>query len=146
MATPSAGTHFYGSEQQWLVTLNVGGFDYGVFDTFTGGDVTAPAVKHRPGGMGPEVTYNSLPMYSDVTVGRVYSTQRDHPLIAQLHTQAGNQLASVTLQPLDDNGVPWGSPRVYQGRLISIKDGKTDSNSNSPRVFEVDIAVETIQG
>jgi hypothetical protein len=146
MATPSAGTHFYGSEQQWLVTLNVGGFDYGVFDTFTGGDVTAPAVKHRPGGMGPEVTYNSLPMYSDVTVGRVYSTQRDHPLIAQLHTQAGNQLASITLQPLDDNGVPWGSPRVYQGRLISIKDGKTDSNSNSPRVFEVDIAVETIQG
>jgi hypothetical protein len=146
MATASAGTHFYGSEQQWLVTLNVGGYDYGVFDTFTGGDVTAPAVKHRPGGMGPEVTYNSLPMYSDVTVGRVYSTQRDHPLIAQLHNQAGNQLASITLQPLDDIGNPWGSPRVYQGRLIAIKDGKTDSNSNSPRVFEVDIAVETIQG
>jgi hypothetical protein len=146
MATASAGTHFYGSEQQWLVTLNVGGYDYGVFDTFTGGDVTAPAVKHRPGGMGPEVTYNSLPMYSDVSVGRVYSTQRDHPLIAQLHTQAGNQLASITLQPLDDNGVPWGSPRVYQGRLITIKDGKTDSNSNAPRIFEVDIAVETIQG
>lgn len=145
MAVPD-GRHFFGSEQQWLVSLNVGGVDYGVFDTFTGGDVTAPAVKHRPGGMGPEVTYNSLPAYSDVVVGRVYSTQRDHSFIQQLHNAAGRQLASVTLQPLDDNGTPWGSPRVYQGRIISVKDGKTDSNSNAPRMFEVDIAVETIQG
>jgi len=140
------GRHFYGSEQQWLVSLTVAGVDYGVFDTFGGGDVSAPAVKHRPGGMGPEVTYNSLPAYSDVTLGRVYNTQRDHSLIQTLHDQTGRQLASVTLQPLDDNGAPWGAPRVYQGRIIAVKDGKTDSNSNSPRMFEVDIAVETIQG
>jgi len=144
MSTP--GQHFFGSEQQWLASLVVGGYDYGVFDTFTGGDVSAPAVKHRPGGMGPEVTYNSLPNFSDISVSRVYATQRDHPLVQQLHNAVGRQLASVTLQPLDDNGVPWGSARVYQGRIIAVKDGKTDSNSNSPRVFEVDIVVETIQG
>ena len=140
------GRHFFGSEQQWLVTLNVGGADIGVFDTFSGGDVAAPAVKHRPGGMGPEVTYNSLPAYSDIMVGRVYNTQRDHSIIASLHSAVGRQLASVTLQPLDDNGTPWGSPRVYQGRIIAVKDGKTDSNSNAARLFEVDIAVETLAG
>lgn len=134
----------FGSEQQWLVSLTVDGEDYGVFDSFTGGDVVAPTVKHRPGGMGPEVTYNSLPAFSDVVVGRVYQTNRDHALINKLHAKAGRKAASVTLQPLDNDGHPWGVARVYQGRLISIKDGKTDSNSNAPRMFEVDIAVETI--
>jgi hypothetical protein len=143
MAT-QVNSHFYGSEQQWLATLTVNGVDYGVFDKFSGGDVTAAANKHRPGGMGPEITYLSLPSYSDVTLTKVYETQRDHDRVAQLHALAGRALASVTLQPLDDNGQPWGSPRVYQGRLTAVKDGGTDSMSNAARMFEIDIAVETI--
>jgi hypothetical protein len=143
MAT-QVNSHFYGSEQQWLATLTVNGVDYGVFDKFSGGDVTASSNKHRPGGMGPEITYLSLPSYSDVTLTKVYETQRDHDRVAQLHALAGRALASVTLQPLDDNGQPWGTPRVYQGRLTTIKDGGTDSMSSAARMFEIDIAVETI--
>lgn len=143
MAT-QVSNHFYGSEQQWLATLNVNGVDYGVFDRFAGGDVSAAVNKHRPGGMGPEITYLSLPSYSDVTLTKVYETQRDHDRVATLHTLAGKALASVTLQPLDDNGQPWGTPRTYQGRLVAVKDGGTDSMSNAARMFEVDIAVETV--
>jgi len=138
--------HNFGSEQQWLATVQVGNLNLGNFDTFSGGDVAAPAVKHRPGGMGPEVTYNSLPAYSDVVVGRVYETQRDHQLIGQLHNLVGRTMATVTMTPRDDNGVPWGPPRIYQGRLINVKDGKADSNSNAARMYELDIAVETIAG
>jgi len=142
----SDGRHFYGSQQQWLATLNVGGTDYGIFDTFSGGDVTATVNKHRPGGMGPEVSYMSLPSYSDVVLNKVYHTQADHARIATLHQQVGKALATVSLQPLDDQGSPWGSPRVYQGRITSVKDGGTDSGSNAPRMFEIDIAVETVAG
>jgi hypothetical protein len=142
----SDGRHFYGSEQQWLPSLNVGGVDYGIFDRFTGGDVSATVNKHSPGGMGPEVTYLSLPVYADVTLTKVYNTQQDHARIAALHNAVGKQLATVTLQPLDDNGNPWGSPRVYQGRITAVKDGQTDSTSNAPRMFEIDIAVETVAG
>lgn len=146
--------HNYGSEQQWLVSLSVKDaqghelipVDKQVFDTFSGGDVTAPAVKHRPGGMGYEVTYNSLPSFSDIMLGRVYETQRDHALVATLHAVAGRVLASVTLTPLDENGSVWGPPRIYSGRLIGVKDGKTDSNSNAPRMLEIDIAVESMSG
>ena len=137
-------SHFYGSEQQWLATLNVNGVDYGIFDKFTGGDVSAAANKHRPGGMGPEVTYLALPTYTDVSLTKVYETQRDHDRVAALHDKVGRALASVTLQPLDDQGNPWGNPRVYQGRLIGVKDGGTDSMSNAARMFEVDISVETV--
>ena len=143
MAT-TVSSHFYGSEQQWLATLSVAGVDYGIFDKFAGGDVTAAVNKHRPGGMGPEITYMSLPTYSDVTLTKVYETQRDHARLATLHSLAGNALATVTLQPLDDQGNPWGTSRTYQGRLVAVKDGGTDSNSNAARMFEVDIAVETV--
>lgn len=136
--------HFYGSEQQWLATLNVGGTDYGTFDKFAGGDVSAPVNKHRPGGMGPEITYLSLPVYSDVTLTKVYETQRDHARIAALHAAVGNQLATVTLQPLDDTGAAWGTARTYSGRIVAVKDGGTDSTSNAARMFEVDIAVENV--
>jgi hypothetical protein len=136
--------HFYGSEQQWLATLNVGGVDYGTFDKFAGGDVSAPVNKHRPGGMGPEVTYLSLPVYSDVTLTKVYNTQADHDRVAALHNAVGNQLATVTLSPLDDTGAIWGTPRIYTGRLVSVKDGGTDSTSNAARMFEVDISIETV--
>lgn len=139
-------SHFYGSEQQWLATLNVNGVDYGVFDRFAGGDVSAAVNKHRPGGMGPEITYLSLPSYSDVTISKVYETQRDHDRVAALHNLVGKAIASVTLQPLDDQGNPWGTPRVYQGRLVHVADGGTDSMSNAARMFECGIAVETIAG
>jgi hypothetical protein len=139
-------SHFYGSEQQWLATLNVNGTDYGTFDRFSGGDVSAAVNKHRPGGMGPEITYLSLPSYSDVTLDKVYETQRDHDRVSALHNLVGRAIASVTLQPLDDQGNPWGTPRVYQGRLVSVADGGTDSMSNAARMFSIGIAVETIAG
>lgn len=141
-----ATTHNIGSEQQWLATLSVGTFQNYVFDKFAGGDVSAPVVKHRPGGMGPEITYTSLPSFSDITLTKVYETQADHANIATLHSYAGNQLATVTLTPLDDTGAVWGPARVYSGRIVAVKDGGTDSNSNAARMFEVDIAVESING
>lgn len=160
MATTT--THNYGSEQQWLATLSIDSIPANltlstlttgsqiVFDKFSGGDVTATVNKHRPGGMGPELTYMSLPSYSDVVLTKVYETQVDHDKVADLHLLVGRGLVSVTLQALDDEGNPWTSSqagagaRVYQGRLTAVKDGGTDSMSNAARMYEIDIAVETV--
>jgi len=150
--------HNYGSEQQWLATLQISGniptgmtlttLNTGssiVFDKFSGGDVTAAVNKHRPGGMGPEITYLSLPSYSDVVLTKVYETQVDHAILADLHNMAGRVMVTVTLQPLDDEGNNWtGAARTYSGRLVNVKDGGTDSTSNAARMYEVDIAVETV--
>ena len=141
--TSTTNSHNYGSEQQWLATLTVGTLVI-VFDKFSGGDVSAPVNKHRPGGMGPEISYASLPVYSDVILTKVYETQLDHDNVATLHNLVGNAQATVTLQPLDDTGATWGKARTYSGRLTAVKDGGTDSNSNAARMLEVDIAVETV--
>lgn len=137
----------FGSEQQWLPSAFVEGVgNLGVFDKFNGGDLTAAVVKYRPGGMGPEVTYLTLPVITDVTLTRVYEQQRDHALIAKLHTLSGRATASVTLQPLDTDGNPFGNPRTYQGRLGTVKDGQTDSMGNAIRMWELDIVCETVAG
>jgi hypothetical protein len=115
-----------------------------VFDKFSGGDVSAPVNKHRPGGMGPEITYLSLPTYADIMLTKAYNTQQDNAIIADLHTMCGNTQVIVSVQPLDDSGQVWGSPRQYQGRLIAVKDGGTDSMSNAVRMWDVTIAVESI--
>lgn len=133
------------TELQWLVSVQLDDWGtLGVFDKFSGGDVTATPNKHRPGGMGNEVTYFSLPTYSDVTVSRVYDQGRDQSIIALVHTLAGNTYGTVTVQPLDADAAPWGSPRTYRGRIAAVKDGGTDSTSHNPRMWDLDFAIESV--
>ena len=134
-----------GSEQQWLPSATVASIGpLGVFDMFSGGNVTATPPKNRPGGMGPELTYVGLPTYSDVVLTRVYEETRDHVLIGVLHSLVGKVYGTVAEQPLDDTGNPWGSPRTYYGRLAAVDDGTTDSNSSTVRKWTITFAIETI--
>lgn len=133
-----------GTEQNYLVTVVVDGQALGVFDTFSGGDPAAQSVKHRPGGMGPEKSYATLPSYTDVTVGRVLEPARDWELIRQLTQKAGRVDASATVQPLDADGNIWGNPKTYNGTFLGIKDGKVDSTSDAIKMLEVDLSCTTV--
>jgi len=134
-----------GSMQQYLPTVTVDGLgSLGNYDKFTGGDVTTTITKHRPGGMGPEISYLGLPVYGNVTVSRVYEEVRDHTLIATLNTLVGSTYGTVAVQPLDQNGNPYGSPRTYRGRLSAVKDGNADSTSSAPREYELEFEIETV--
>ena len=145
----------YGSEQQWIPHLTVtspfktgplaGVVIHVKFDKVSGGDVTANPPKYRPSGMGDEISYTALPVYSDVMLTKAFE-QADLTVQAQLRALAGRAPATVTLVPLDDAGVAWGNNRVYSGRFASIKDGNTDSTSQAVRSWDVTVSVETIQG
>jgi hypothetical protein len=133
------------TEQQFLVTVNVDTIgDLGVFDKRTGGDNTVASVKHRPGGMGPEKSYSSLPTYSVVSVTRVYERVRDHELVRLLRTLSGSARATVIEQPLDSDGNAYGVPTTWRGRLSNVKSGGADSTSVTLRMFEIDVEPETV--
>jgi len=132
------------TEMNWVENVVVDGIPLGPFDTRSGGDALAKETKHRPSGMGPEKTYVTLPSYSTATLGRVYERERDHELVRTLIGRAGRARASYSEQPLDGDGNSWGQPLISSGRFLGIKIGKTDSNSDAPRMLEVDIAIETI--
>jgi len=145
----------YGSEQQWIPKLTVispfktgitAGKTYNVtFDKFSGGDATANPPKYRPAGMGDEISYAALPVYSDAMLTKAFA-QADLETQAAFRVLAGRAQAIVTLVPLDDTGVAWGHNRVYTGRLASVKDGNTDSTSSAVRTWDVSVSVETVSG
>ena len=148
---------YFGSEQQFLVSLAILAAPAGIslasdlgsnkaitFDKFSGGDVQSTINKHRPGGMGPEISFLALPTYSDVTITKAWNTGIDNNVWSDLTQIIGNSLVSVTVQPLDDGGNAWGSPTVYTGRLNKAMPGGTDSNSNSVHMLEVGLSVETV--
>ena len=133
------------SEQQYLPSISIDGVgSLGNFDKFTGGDVTASIVKHRPGGMGNEKSYLGLPVYGNVTVERVYEEERDNSLVAQVRTLVGSTYATVSVQPLDDDANPFGAPRTYRGRIEGVNDGEADSTSSTPRMWSIELVVETV--
>ena len=131
------------TEQQYLVTVNVAGRDLGVFDKMTGGDTTVTSAKHRPGGMGAEKSYRTLPTYADIVLSRVTESARDWELIRWLSNQAGAVPVTVVRQPLDAQGNAWGTPYTYRGRLGPVKPGQVDSTSSAVAMWEMDVFVET---
>jgi len=154
----NAGTPtYFGSEQQFLVSLSILTAPSNVtfssnlaanasvtFDKFSGGDVQSTINKHRPGGMGPEISFLALPTYSDVSISKAWNTGTNNALWQDLTSVIGNSIAQVTVQPLDDGGNAWGAATVYTGRINKAMPGGTDSNSNSVRLLEVGLSVETV--
>lgn len=129
---------------QFHITANVDGAPLGTFDTHSGGDGVSKEVKHRPGGMGSEVTYVSLPSFTTLTISRVLERTRDWELERSLIAKAGRVGASVSLQPLDDDGHVWGKPLVYYGRFLGVKPPKADSNADTVAMWELDFAITAV--
>lgn len=125
-------------QMQYLVTVTVDGKNLGVFDSYSGGDAVSKSVKHRPGGMGTEKSYVSLPSYTTLTVSRVLERQRDWELERSLIPKAGKVLGAVYVQPLDEDGNVWGSPLVYHCRFLGVKPPKVDSTSDNVAMWELD--------
>lgn len=133
-----------GTEQGFLISVNIDGTDFGIFDSRKGGDAQAKVTKHRPGGMGPEVSYPALPTYSDLTVSRVFNPVHDLELIRGLEAKAGRVQMTVTEQPLDADGNVFGNPLVYSGTFSNLKLGQVDSTSEKVRMYELDMSVASV--
>lgn len=139
------------AEMQYLIHLAVDGYPEVLkFDKLTGGDSNAVPQKHREGGMGAERVYPALPVYTNVTLSRVYDNgqyRNDHVIIGTLRDKfSGKAMCTVTEQPLDANGHAFGTPRTFRGMLGDIKDGIADSTSETPREWEADVVVVTSRG
>lgn len=141
LSNPNSLVRYGGTEQSSLITVSVNEVSLGTFDSYSGGEPTAKGNKHRAGGMGLEVSYGSLPSWSDITVSRVYEWARDWELERTLVGLAGRVTAHMTEQPLDPDGNAYGKPKVWQGRFLGVKPGKADSTSDAVRLWEIDIEV-----
>jgi len=72
------------TSRQYQVTVTIDGVDYGVWDTFSGGEVASEEVKYRPGGMAAQVSLGGSTTVENITVSRLYVLERDHVIVHQL--------------------------------------------------------------
>jgi hypothetical protein len=129
------------AQSQSLVTLVVNGKPIGVFQTRSGGETTAEISKYRPGGGAAQKARRGQREHGDVTVSREWERERDLIIERDLRLLCGRAKASVTDQPLDEDGVVFGKPVTYTGVLMSVNGGDSDSDSDDGKTLEVGLTV-----
>jgi hypothetical protein len=125
---------------QWSNTLVIDGSPLGVWDAATGGDVTAVEKKYRPGAMAPEVSLGGVPSVTNIKLTRLVTSADWVTMRRLLQSRVGRAQCTVTRQPLDADGNPFGQPLVYTGTLLIVNPGDNDSNNIDAQTWEITIS------
>lgn len=125
-------------QSQERVQVTIDTEDWGVFDTFTGGEADSEETRHRPGGMAPEKSLGGQSTIGNVTVGRLYELERDHVRVKTLMNRAGRARIVAQRQKLDTDGNAWGDPITYTGIVKAISPPEHDSNSDDAAMVEIE--------
>lgn len=133
-------------QDQHLTTVIVGGQKIGVFDKVSGPEVDSTETKYKPGGMGDEIVLGGSKTVSNVTVSRLFDIQRDNELAKDLARQAGRAAMSVSRQPLDVDGNPFGKPLVTTGKLKRVKYPDLDSEGTGAAMLELEMSTSGTLG
>lgn len=128
-------------QDQWSNTVTIDGQPMGVWDTLDGGESTSDEVKYKPGGMQPEISLGGSRSIGNLTLSRLLQRE-DWEFMRRMMNRTGRARCTVSRQPLDADGNPWGRPLTYRGVLMSVTPGGTDSNSSDALTWEIEISTE----
>jgi hypothetical protein len=126
-------------------TATVDGRDLGIFDTWGGGETTAPNDKYRGGNMGKAEPLGGPPEVGDITIGRNFIKGRDNGLVKWLNARAGQAEATIKKHLLDANRNPFDT-ETYTGILTGVTPSDHDSTSNDPAMIELVFTVDEVIG
>lgn len=130
-------------QDNFRVSLRVDGDEFGVFDSFSGGETDSDDPKHRAGGMGPEEALGGPPSVGNVTIARNYRKDRgDQTVVRRLRSKVGRGQAVIRKQSLDADAHPFGEPDVYRGILKRVSPPEHDSNSADPALLELEFSLD----
>jgi hypothetical protein len=120
----------------------------GTWSRHTSPESTVEGRKDYDGGARtPDVITSSKVNTGDVVVSRNYRVDRDGPMVAQLRRSLGAFRTSVSVTPLDPEGVRSGPAEVFNGVVTSVKAPDSDANAaNQSADVQVTIMVESVSG
>jgi hypothetical protein len=127
---------------QERISVRVDDIDCGVWQTFSGGGVTAEDTKNRPGGMGPEESLGGPVSRDAFSIARLYRLDRDHPLFKRLDGLAGSGRVVATRQKLNKDRTPNGDPITYTGTLIKVTPPDHDSNASGRAELTLEVSAD----
>lgn len=128
-------------QDQWSNTVTIDGRPMGVWDSLDGGESDSEETKYKPGGMQPEVSLGGSRMIGNLTLARLLGRQ-DWDYMHRLMNRTGNAKCTVSRQPLDTDGNPFGRPLTYRGTLKTVTPGATDSTSSDAQTWEIVVSTE----
>lgn len=114
------------------------------FDKQTGGAVDSEETKYKPGGMQPQISLGGSVITDNVVISRLYRLERDLDICNWLKGRVGKGQVVVKKQSLDVDGVPFGKPLVYAGKLKRIHFPEPDSESSAAGLFEIEVSTAGI--
>lgn len=127
------------NQSDYLVSVTVNGSPTGVWDSMSGGEVTADVGKRYAGGSQTPEVKRARKVVGDLTISRGFNKTRDDDLLTTLLNVAGRADVTVTRQPLDVDGVPFGKPRIYNGRLSGVNLGDVAADSDDDSTLEITV-------
>lgn len=129
-----------GSRQStFRITLTVDGQDMGVWEKKDGGATKGNTTQIKPGAMGPPKSLGGTPTTDTITLTRNYDRVRDHPKRGFMLGRVGKGICVVKEQPLDNDGIAYGSPVVTNGTLDAYDPPQLDANSDNSAEVSLEI-------
>lgn len=119
-------------KNEWRVAVFIDAPGLGnlnAFDQSTGGAGESAEKKYREGGEIEQSVLGGARMRSNVTVERLWKTERDGPIAKALDNARG-RLMTVNKQPRDADGNDFGDPIIYKGKVKTVTLPDTDSNDD----------------
>lgn len=130
------------AQRQFLIT--VAGVA-GTFAGFRGGETTSDVTRDFDGGsLTPDILTGPATT-ADIRVSRGWRRDRDIDVVKKLRPRVGRFRTSVTVQPLDEDLVPAGTPDVYTAILVGLTPTEADANSGNVSRLELVFAVESVR-
>lgn len=136
----NAGTR----QDTFVVTLNVEGNSFGIWDKKTGGELDSDEVKYWPGGMNDQISLGGRLVPGNVTLQRLYDRVDDHARIDKLLDAVGRGKCFISQRPMDLHGHPYGHAIVWNGKLKRVLIPDVDSEATSAALIEIEMTVDGI--
>jgi hypothetical protein len=133
----NAGTR----QDTWVLRLTVDGESFGVWDKKTGGEVDSEDNKYYPGAMAQQVSLGGRKTTGNVTIQRLYDRIDDHDRINTLLAASGRGTVTLSQRPMTPDGVEYGRPIVYQGKLKKTQPPDVDSESSTAALVELELSI-----
>jgi hypothetical protein len=121
-------------QKNWTVHLALNGQDYGYWKSKEGGGKeTEDATYDDWDGL---VQLGGKASRTEITLHKLYREQV-HAVFKTLDALAGRADFVLTVSPTDDDGVSWGDPLIYTGKLGNVNPPDVDKSSSDGGEIEI---------
>lgn len=126
------------TKKNYIVYASVGDRDLGVFDAWDGGDSDSEGETYREGG-GNFVPLGGTQTRDNITITRLFKSERDGPIKEWLESRRGKAEAVFTKQPVDDEENPNAPATIRRGKLKKVTEPPSDSKDSAASTFDLEL-------